>query len=374
MQNILVFYGGKSVEHDISIITAIQTLKNINKDKYNVLPIYQTKNNNFIVVSDYLNPKTYTKEFKRFKKVDFLFGKSKIKIGNFFKKTYKIDCAINCLHGINGEDGTLSALMNLCDIPLSSSSILGSSVCMDKIIMKDVFVANKIPCVAYTYITQKDYDFNKDLCIKNILNTIDLPLIVKPSNLGSSIGITKATTIQELSDAIDIALCYDKRVIIEKCLENFKEINISCLGNECCELSSMEQPINWQNFLNFQDKYQQKDKSNTKILNPDLDDKVKTKIETLAQKMFKTFDLSGVVRIDFMVDEKNNVYVNEINTVPGSLAFYLWKDKNVEFFELIDQLITLAKEKHAQTNMHNYNFTSSVLSDFKGQQFNKYAK
>ncbi len=374
MQNILVFYGGKSVEHDISVITAIQTLKNINKEKYNIFPIYQTKNNNFVILKHYLNPKTYTKQIKQFKKVDFLFGQSKIKIGKIFKKTYKIDCAINCLHGINGEDGTLSALMNLCDIPLSSSSILGSSVCMDKIIMKDVFVANKIPCVDYTYITQKDYDFNKDLCIKNILNTIDLPLIVKPSNLGSSIGITKATTEKELCDALEIALCYDKRVIIEKCLENFKEVNISCLGNEDCELSSMEQPINWQNFLNFQDKYQQTDKQNTKILNPDLDDNVKEQIKILSKKMFKVFDLSGVVRIDFMVDENNIVYVNEINTVPGSLAFYLWKDKDVEFFELIDKLISLAKEKHKHLNMHKYNFTSNVLSEFKGQQLNKYAK
>ncbi len=374
MQNILVFYGGKSVEHDISVITAIQTLKNINKDKYNVFPIYQTKNNNFVVVKDYLNPKTYTKEIKQFKKVDFLFGQSKIKIGKIFKKTYKIDCAINCLHGINGEDGTLSALMNLCDIPLSSSAILGSSLCMDKIIMKDVFVANKIPCVDYTYITQKDYNLNKDLCVFNILEKMTFPLIVKPSNLGSSIGITKSTNKQELCDAIEIALCYDKRVIIEECLENFKEINISCLGNEDCELSSMEQPINWQDFLNFKDKYQQKDKTNTKILNPNLDDRVKTEIEELAKKMFKIFDLSGVVRIDFMVDKNNKVYVNEINTVPGSLAFYLWKDKNVEFFELIDKLITLAKEKHAQNIMHKYNFTSSVLSDFKGQQLNKYTK
>ena len=374
MQNILVFYGGKSVEHDISVITAIQTLKNINKEKYNIFPIYQTKNNNFVILKHYLNPKTYTKQIKQFKKVDFLFGQSKIKIGKIFKKTYKIDCAINCLHGINGEDGTLSALMNLCDIPLSSSSILGSSVCMDKIIMKDVFVANKIPCVDYTYITQKDYDFNKDLCIKNILNTIDLPLIVKPSNLGSSIGITKATTEKELCDALEIALCYDKRVIIEKCLENFKEVNISCLGNEDCELSSMEQPINWQNFLNFQDKYQQTDKQNTKILNPDLDDNVKEQIKILSKKMFKVFDLSGVVRIDFMVDENNIVYVNEINTVPGSLAFYLWKDKDVEFIELIDKLISLAKEKHKHLNMHKYNFTSNVLSEFKGQQLNKYAK
>ena len=374
MQNILVFYGGKSVEHDISVITAIQTLKNINTEKYNVIPIYQTRENEFVVVKDYLNPKVYCDKVKNYKKVEFVFGKSEIKIKGLIKKTYKIDCAINCLHGLNGEDGTLSALMNLCNIPISSSGLLGSSVCMDKILMKDIFRANNIPCVEYTYLTNNDYEKSKKDCLNNIENKMKFPVIVKPSNLGSSIGITKANNMQELEDALDIAFCYDKRVIIEKCLENFKEINISCIGNEDCDLSSLEQPINWQDFLNFENKYQNNNETKTKILNPNLNNNVIDKIKSLSNQMFKIFDLSGVVRIDFMVDEQNNVFVNEINTVPGSLAFYLWKDKNIELFELIDKLIVLAKEKHKQNKLHKYNFSSTVLQDYKGNQLNKYSK
>lgn len=370
MQNILVLYGGKSVEHDISILTAIQTMKNMDKNKYNVFPMYQTKNLEFIIPDDYLNPQTYIDEIKKFKKVEFVFGKAEIIIKGTFSKKVKIDCAINCCHGFFGEDGTLAALMNLCNIPITSSLVLGSSTCMDKVIMKDIFVANNIPCVDYMLITDDDYQKNAQQMLDLAIKKLDFPIIVKPSNLGSSIGITKATNLDELKDAIEIAFYYDERIILEKCLQDFKEINIACLGNKTCELSSMEQPVSWENFLDFDDKYT--NSKAKKILNPELDKSVKLEIQNLAKKMFKLFDLSGVVRIDYMVKDQN-VYVNEINTVPGSLAFYLWKDK-YDFFELIDQLIKLAIEKHKQQSLHKYTFTSSVLSNYKSNSGNKYAK
>ena len=369
MKNIIVFYGGKSVEHDISVLTAIQTINNINTQKYNVIPIYLTKKNEFVIVKDYLNPKIYIQPKFKYKKVDFNFSKSTITIKGLISKVVNIDCAINCCHGVNGEDGTLNALMNLCNIPITSASILGSSTCMDKVIMKDVFVANSIPCVDYCLITQLDYSKGKH---NTIINNLSYPLIVKPANLGSSIGITKVQNNRELNEALEIAFCYDNRVIVEQCLTNFKEINISCLGNEDCELSTLEQPVLWQDFLNFDDKYTQSTTA-SKILNPNLDKTVVDTINTLSKKMFKVFNMSGVIRIDFMVDSQNKVYVNEINTVPGSLAFYLWKSK-YEFFELIDKLIELAIEKHKQQNMHNYNFSSNVLSEYKPNNINKYTK
>ena len=372
MQNILVLYGGKSVEHDISIITALQTMNNINKEKYNIIPLYLTRENKFVILNNFLDINTYIKPIKKFKKVELNFGDRSITIKGKIHKKINIDCAINCCHGFNGEDGTMSAIMNLCNIPISSSDILASSICMDKIIMKDIFVANNIPCVNYCYVTQNDLN-NKNF-LEDITKKLQYPLIVKPSNLGSSIGIEKATNDKELIDAIKVALCYDNRVIIEHCLTNFKEINIACLGNDECKLSELEQPINWKNFLNFNDKYKQKGNISSKILNPNLKDVVKQEIEDLAKKIFKVFNLSGVVRIDFMVDEFDKVYVNEINTVPGSLSFYLWKNKNIEFFELIDQLINLAIEKHNKKNLHNYTFKSDVLSNFGKNSMNKYSK
>ena len=372
MQNILVIYGGKSVEHDISILTALQTMNNINKEKYKIIPLYLTRENKFVIPKNHLDVNTYISPLKKFNKVDLNFGDSSITIKGKVHKKIKIDCAINCCHGFNGEDGTMSAIMNLCDIPLSSADILASSICMDKIIMKDIFVANNIPCVNYCYITENDLK-NKDV-LKNITTKLQYPLIVKPSNLGSSIGIEKANNEKELLEAIKVALWYDKRVIIEQCLTNFKEINIACLGNDDCILSQLEQPINWKNFLNFDDKYQQTNNSKSKILNPTLDSGVKEEIENFAHKIFKIFNLSGVVRIDFMIDENNKVYVNEINTVPGSLSFYLFKGKNIEFFELIDKLISLAIEKHNKQKLHNYTFKSDVLANFSKNTMNKYSK
>ncbi len=367
MQNIAILYGGKSVEHDISVLTALQVMQNLDKKKYNIIPIYQTHNCEFIIPDDYTNPKTYIGEVEKFKKVTFAYGKGEVIVKNLFKKRMKIDCAINCCHGNSGEDGTLNAVMNLAHIPITSSSILGSSTCMDKVIMKDIFKANNINCVDYRLITADD---DKESKLEEIVNALGFPLIVKPSNLGSSIGINKSTDLKSLSQAIEIAFYYDSRVIVEKCLEDFKEINISCLGDTRPEFSRLEQPLSWQNFLDFDKKYT--DSHAKKILDPNLGKGVIDEIKNISQKVWKIFDLSGVVRIDYMVKD-DEVYINEINTIPGSLAFYLWKNK-YDFFELLDKLIQIAISRFNRQNKHKYTFTSSVLADYKPNSMNKYAK
>lgn len=367
MQNIMVLYGGKSVEHDISVITALQVMQNLDKNKYNVIPVYQTINCEFEIVHDYMNPKTYIDEIKKKKPVNFCFGEGEIVVGKVFKKHIKIDCAINCCHGNSGEDGTLNALLNLAHIPITSPKIMASSVCMDKVIMKDIFRANSIPCVEYALIKEEDY-LNKQ--IENKIKDMQFPLIVKPANLGSSIGINKAGNIKQLYEAVEIALYYDSRVIVEKCLEDFKEINISCLGEKEVEFSRLEQPMSWKDFLNFDNKYTQKDAK--KILDPKLDDGVLNQIYEISKKIWQVFDLYGVVRIDYMI-QGDKVYANEVNTVPGSLAYYLWKNK-YDFYELLDKIICIAISEYKQQNKHKYTFTSSVLADYKPNSMNKYAK
>ncbi len=361
MQNIIVVYGGKSVEHDISILTAIQTMKNINRQKYNVIAVYQTKDCPFVSLKNPLDIKTYINHDKKYKKVDFILGERKIKVGH---KKLHVHCAINCCHGAYGEDATLCALMNLCDIPITSCSMLASSVCMDKIITKDIFRANNIPCVDYIGITYDEYFLHQEKMLKCIVQKLSFPVIVKPSNLGSSIGIEKATNVSELTKSLDIAFCYDRRVIVEQCLQDFSEINIACLGNNFCELSSLEQPKNWKDFLNFDDKYTNREMASQKVLNPKLDKGIEKKIKSLAKLCFKVFDLSGNIRIDFMV-KGGEVFVNEINTIPGSLAFYLWKGKNIEFFELIDKMIDIAIQKHKQESLCIRDFDSTVLKSFQ---------
>lgn len=357
MKNLIVVYGGKSVEHDISIITALQAMENVG-DCYNIVPVYITKNGEFISPKDYKNIQIYSADDIKAKKVEFFFAQKMIKAG----KKYSIDCILCCCHGINGEDGTISALANLLDVPYVGSDILSSAICMDKVIMKDVFVANDIPCVKYKLITNLD-----DYVPQNY------PVIIKPANLGSSIGISIAKNIDEYKKAVKLAFLFDNRVIVENCLVDFIEINCSALKDEneviCSEL---EQPSGWKEFLKFDDKYLsgQIKNSNIKKVTPNVDKQTKNKIQELTKKIYRTFNCSGVIRVDFMVDGDKNVYANEINSIPGSLAFYLWKD--LTYQEILKKLISNAQNEYNQKSKLTRVYKSSVLNGYK--KMNKYSK
>ena len=374
MKNIIVFYGGKSVEHDISIITGLQAIENIDQSKYNVFPIYVTRSGDFII------PKTtdqsqYIEQIKNYKKVEFCLGMPHIKIGNIFAQKIKIDCAICCMHGVNGEDGTISALCNLCNIPISCPDMLSSAICMDKIIMKDIFKSNNLPCVDYVYFTKTEYQNNEQSIVEKC-EELQYPLIVKPANLGSSIGIATAQNKQDLLEAIDVAVEYDSRIIVEKCLTNFREINCSAMGDfENCETSLLEEPKSWKQFLDFKEKYiNTKNSSNQNRFDVNLEQNIKQQIQDLTQKAFKVFCCSGVIRIDYMYDtQANKVYINELNTVPGSLAFYLWKHK-YSYSMLIDKLIDIAIKQHKYKNSSQFCYNSDVLLKNKQGAMHKYAK
>ena len=374
MKNIIVFYGGKSVEHDISIITGLQAIENIDQSKYNVFPIYVTRSGDFII------PKTtdqsqYIEQIKNYKKVEFCLGKPYIKIGNMCAQKIKIDCAICCMHGVNGEDGTISALCNLCNIPISCPDMLSSAICMDKIIMKDIFKSNNLPCVDYVYFTKTEYQNNEQSIVEKC-EELQYPLIVKPANLGSSIGIATAQNKQDLIEAIDVAVEYDSRIIVEKCLTNFREINCSAMGDfENCETSLLEEPKSWKQFLDFKEKYiNTKNSNNQNRFDVNLEQNIKQQIQDLTQKAFKVFCCSGVIRIDYMYDtQANKVYINELNTVPGSLAFYLWKHK-YSYSMLIDKLIDIAIKQHKHKNSSQFCYNSDVLLKNKQGIMHKYAK
>ena len=254
MLNLAIFYGGKSAEHDISIITAIQVIRNLNKGKYNVTPIFIDENNVWHVLDDYLNLNIYAnKEYKGVELASGFFNGCLVKKSMLgFKKFKKIDIAINSMHGLNGEDGTLSGLLELNNIPYVGSGVLASSVGMDKVIQKDVLRANGLPVARYIYFNEVDYTDNEQLFIKKVEENIGYPVVVKPANLGSSIGINISKNREELIKNIKIALNYDKKVIIEEQILNLREINCSVLGNyKHTEISILEEPKNWKTFLDF---------------------------------------------------------------------------------------------------------------------------
>ena len=377
-EKVAVIFGGRSVEHEVSVITGIQVIENIDKRKYQVIPIYIDKEGKWFT-GDSL------KEFKNFKNstLDDLqevvlsanSGDHNLylhpqNIGLFKKKVIdNIDIIFPTIHGTNGEDGSIQGLFELMDIPYVGGGVLASSVGMDKILMKDVFKANGLPIVDYIWFYRSKWEEDKETIIKDIEEDLGYSVFVKPANLGSSIGISKAKDREGLIHAIEIAIRYDRKIIIEKAVENPREINCAVMGyDDNVESSLCEEPLGWEEILTFEDKYV---KSNTKgsgkegsrrIIPADIEDNIREKIEDIAKKSFIVIDGRGNGRVDFLIDENNNIYINEINTLPGSIAFYLWEDKGYPFKKLIDRMIDIAIEVHKDKNKNMYFYDGDLFN------------
>lgn len=398
-ENILVVFGGKSAEHDISIITGLQTISNVDREKYNVIPLYISKENNFYVgeklcylntympfISNkkgvysasllagsnnlYISKKTKNIYFKGENKTQII-KKSKNK-GNkkavlSFKKSISIDCAILCCHGRSGEDGNLQGLLTLCNIPFTSCNCASSAICMDKIFMKDIIKSAEYNTADYTYFEKIDYILEPDKIMDNLEKQIGYPMFIKPAHLGSSIGISKCLNREQLEIGIEVAIKYDRRILVEKSVENNIEVNCAVLGNSSYAVASdVEFPKTKENFLTFDEKYLQRKEAseNKEIKKSNISKEKENDIKELAISIFKRFDCKGVVRIDFLIDKKSGeIFVNELNTIPGSMAFYLFKN-NFDFKSLLNKLIDNAKKIQKEEDKDEFSFMSSALNNF----------
>jgi D-alanine-D-alanine ligase len=404
-ENVAVFFGGKSVEHDISIITGLQVIANIDREKYNIIPIYLSREGEMFFgdklseISAFAN---FNKKDKKIKRAvlnagsDIIFiSKNSDKITKCkFSSLRKIDCAVICCHGLNGEDGTLQGLLELCDIPYTSSGVLSSAVCMDKIIMKDIFIANNIDTATHISFNRNEFTLDSERILNGIEDKLEYPLFVKPSNLGSSIGISKCKDREGLENAIEIASSYDSRILVEQSIEDNIEVNCAVFGNMDHQITSnLEYPKSWSSFLSFDEKYIMRNKSskskdnfidkkqdedykgfentsvdrkNTKvapIINKKLSEEIEEEIKILAKKVFKIFNCIGVVRIDFLVESTTNkIYVNELNSIPGSLAYYLFEEYS--FKTLLNRLIDIAKKQAEDKKKNKFSYQSSALANF----------
>lgn len=390
--NIAVFFGGKSTEHEISCISANQVINALNKDKYNVLPIYISKNNEFYTGEKLFDLANYASFInnpsKELTKVCLYRDNNEAKmkpIDGMFAKATRIDVAFPVVHGTNVEDGSLAGLIQMLDIPFTSCDVLGGAVGQDKAVMKDIFKANDIPMVDYFVVYSNDFeDKYKDYFAK--AKKLKYPLIAKPVNLGSSVGIEVIKNEKEFKDKINECLKYDFKVVVEKMLTNLKEVNISVIGtNEKAKVSAIEEVTN--GFLDFNKKYQPNGSKGSKKLGcknapsktaskgmastvrkvpADLTKTQKTTIEETAIKVFKILNANGCVRIDYMIDTKTKkVYCNEINTIPGSLAFYLWKEVGLDFDVECDELIKNALSRYAKKAKKTYSFDTNILDNYK---------
>ncbi|MDO5707537.1 MAG: D-alanine--D-alanine ligase family protein [Andreesenia angusta] len=370
-KDIAVVFGGRSVEHEVSVITGMQVMENMDKSKYNIIPIFIDKDGKWYTgdeLQDFDNFKN--KSFNNLREIVItpiynekrIFGHPDHKIGIFSKKfEQNIDAAFIALHGTNGEDGTIQGLFELVNIPYVSAGTMGSAVGMDKIIMKDVYKAYDLPIVKYTWFFRSAWELQSNAVITKVENEIGYPVFVKPSNLGSSIGISRANDRNELTEAIDIAMRFDRKIIVEEALIKPREINCAVMGyNNNVKASLCEEPVGWKDLLTYEDKYIHSNAKGTKgggrNIPADLSEEKTKEIQDLAKEAFMAIDCKGNARIDFLMDKDNKVYINEINTQPGSIAYYLWEPMGINFTQLIDELLDIAYavQSEKEENMYSY--------------------
>ncbi|MCH5241075.1 MAG: D-alanine--D-alanine ligase [Muribaculaceae bacterium] len=376
-----VFFGGRSVEHEISVISALQAINAFDSDKYQVIPVYISKQGKWFTGSELLNIANY-KDLKALEnKVEEVYMKpiygdnklyrANLKSGLFSKKDPVITdlhIAFPVLHGSHGEDGMFQGVLETIGIPFVGCDTLSSANGMDKITMKMILRESGIPVVDYIWFTDREWLSNREGVGKKIEDQLGYPVIVKPANLGSSVGISKASDRKSLDSAIENAIRFSSRIIVEHMVQDMKEINCSVLGDaDHRDTSVCEEPIKQKDFLTYNEKYGSGAKSgmqaSQKKIPAEIPPETSDKIQKLASETFRVLACNGVSRIDFMIDKENNdIFVNEINTIPGSLSYYLWEETGISFKELIDKLISLALKRKRDTDRKTYSYDTNIFA------------
>ena len=397
-----IFFGGNSVEHEISVITMNQAISSLNPEKYEIVPIYIDKNGVMYTGDDLLDLYSFRDMevlLKRCYKVAVINDGKQVKvvrtpapwIGKRVLNT--IDVAFPIVHGTNCEDGTIAGFATLLGIPFVGPDIMSSSIGMDKILQKKVLKESGIPVVDFHSFYSVEYVKDEEKILKEIEEKIEYPMIVKPGNLGSSVGIKKAKNKPELEEAIEFAMEFTDRVIVEKAVEDLKEINCSVIGNQVeREASVCEEPFFSDEILSYTDKYigDGKTKGGTiggakglaskgavkgagqkggenqfanKKIPADISKEKTEEIQKLAKEVFNVLGCNGVARVDFLIDNKTeNVYVNEINTIPGALSYYLWEASGKTFEQELDEIIELAIKRHRDREKLTFSYDQNILA------------
>lgn len=416
---IAVIFGGISVEHDISIITGVQTINALDKTKFQVFPIYITKTGEWYYSQEFFDISIFKNisnsnnfSTKNCSRVNLSTDGFLCEVKNKKQiKKVKLDFCFLCTHGGVGENGALQGLLEMCNIPYSSPNVLSSSICMNKLTTKLILSTLNFPQTKYKAILDTD-----TTNLEETTKDLTFPLIVKPNSLGSSIGISFCKNIEELKTAVVLAHTFDKCLLIEEAVENLREVNIAVMGNSFeLELSDIEEVAIEKDFLTFENKYINNDNSqkfneskhilsvevlqensgqnnpsteinlqdnsltkttkNSRTIPAKLEKNLEEQIIFLSTKAYKTLNCKGIVRIDFLISEQNKIYINELNTIPGSLSNYLWKTKNYNFTTLLNKIYDYAIKEKEEASKKLTIFNSTVLNKFdnlgKIQQFTK---
>ena len=385
--NIAVFFGGESVEHEVSIISAHQAIEALDKNKYNVIPVYVSKERK-LYVSDLLKDMSNYKDLKHLisqcTQVSITSEDNRVVIRpvkpSLFgpKELGTIDVAIPVMHGTNGEDGTIQGFFEMLKVPYAECDLYGAAIGQDKVLQKNVLNDNNLPITNWFWVYGAEMDTRQSEILDKVHRLI-YPVIIKPARTGSSVGISIAHNDEEYLACFDEARQYDEKIITEKVVKPMREINCSVVGDSySCVASVLEEvsSVSQDELLSFSDKYLGGSKSTksegskgmastARIVPAPLTDEQTRLIQQLAKETIRVLGTSGVCRIDFLMDaDTKKVYVNEINTIPGSLAFYLWQAAGVSFSELMDKLVELALDRERRRSKMTFSYETNILSNF----------
>jgi D-alanine-D-alanine ligase len=382
MKTIAVFFGGRSAEHDVSIITAhtpiIDSL--IASGQFDVWPVYITKRGEWYAdtaMNDigFFKDPNYESSLAGMKKVDLSFDNGLVlKWPGMFGKSVKVDLAFPSMHGTYGEDGSLMGILRMANVPFVGCDLAASAVAMDKAFTKQVLAAEGIPVVPYVWFTK--HDWQKDAAsLREKLSKLQVPLFVKPVHLGSSIGITKVKNESELENAIEVALHYDDKVLVEEGVQNLIEVTLPIMGNEDPITAHVERPLNKTEFFDFNDKYLSGGKKGGGVnseyseVPAQIDEKIIASVKEMGVRVYRTLGCTGVARVDFLIDDASKqIYVNEVNTLPGSLYHHNWKKAGVSNMDLVLSLVRFSEERFAAQKDTQYTFGSNILQKAGGSK------
>jgi len=386
--NIAVFFGSRSCEHDVSIVSALQCIEATKAAGFNVTPVYISRDGLWYTGEPLENIETF-REFNPMTKgitrvtldvtanAGDLWAWPPQRAGLFAKvpaPLCHIDCVIPVFHGWHGEDGTIQGLLEMANIPYASSGVLGSAIGMDKIAMKQILRGAGFPVLDFVWFTREQLKKERQAVIERVEKEIKYPAFIKPAALGSSIGVSRAKNREELERALDVAASYDRRILVEVGVVHPVEINCAAVGyGEDVRASVCEMPVPSSNdtFLDFWQKYLRNAstkgedsrgmKSLSRVVPAPIGDELTGRIQAMTRDIFKLLDCCGTVRVDFILDQNDMLFVNEPNTIPGSLAFYLWKASGLDFPKLIEKMVEDALRAHADKNSSVFAYDSSIL-------------
>lgn len=381
-KNIAVIFGGRSAEHDVSIITAhipiIQTL--VASEQFEVWPVYIAKDGSWY--SDQV-----MNDLNFFKQADFgtvLLTQKKVRIlfdhgltlvwPGLREKKVRMDIVFPSMHGTVGEDGSLMGVLRMADVPFVGCDLFASAVAMDKALTKQVLWAEKIPVVPFVWFTRGDWKVH-ETNLREQIYKLKWPVFVKPVHLGSSIGIAKIKHLSELARALEVAFHYDDKVLVEESVENLIEVTLPIIGNNELRLGGVERPMNKTEFFDFNDKYLSGGGKSGGVhseysqIPAHIGEILIKKVQELGKKTYHILGCAGIARIDFLIDSSSReVYVNEVNALPGSLYHHNWKKVGISNMELVTTLVTLAEERFAHEHESTRTFSSDILKKVGGQK------